>query len=65
MLGLQTRFAIPLASYARTLMEHAGREGAATLRNGAILRVTIAGPAGAGDFEVAGIDRLEPRPETA
>ena len=46
-------------------MEHAGRERTATLPNGAILRVTIAGPASAGDFEVAGIDRLEPRPETA
>ena len=56
---------MPLASYARTLMEHAGREGAATLRNSAILRVTIAGAAGAGDFEAAGIDRLEPWPETA
>ena len=65
MLGLQTRFAIPLASYARTLMEHAGREGAATLPNGAILRVTLADSGGAGDFEIARLDHLDPRPETA
>lgn len=47
---------------ARILMEHAGRGGAATLPNGAILRVTLAGPGG---FEVAAIDRLTPIPETA
>ena len=49
---------------ARILMEHAGRERTATLPNGAILRVTLADSGSAGDFEVAGIDHLEPRPET-
>ena len=49
---------------ARILMEHAGREGAATLPNGAILRVTLANSGSAGDFEVAGVDHLDPRPET-
>lgn len=47
---------------ARILMEHAGHGGAATLPNGAILRVTLAGPGG---FEVATIDHLTPIPETA
>ena len=42
---------------ARILMEHAGRNGAATLPNGAILHVTLAGPDG---FEVAAIDHLAP-----
>ena len=50
---------------ARILIEHAGRDGSATLPNGAILRVTLAGAGGDGDFAVAGIDPLEPRPEAA
>ena len=48
---------------ARILMEHAGRESAPTLPNGAILRVTLADSDSPGDFEVAGIDPLEPEPE--
>ena len=47
---------------ARILMEHAGRTGAASLPNGAILRVTLADPV---DFEVAAIDHLAPMRETA
>ena len=50
---------------ARILMEHTGRENAATLPNGAILRVTLAGPGGTDDFEIAGIDHLDPWPEIA
>ena len=50
---------------ARILMEHAGRESAPTLPNGAILRVTLADSGGSEDFVVAGIDRLEPRPDPA
>lgn len=46
---------------ARIVLEHAGRSGAATLPNGAILSVTLAGPE---DFEVAAIDHLTPMPET-
>ena len=42
---------------ARILMEHAGHEGAASLPNGAVLRVALA-DSGAG-FEVTGIDYLE------
>ena len=50
---------------ARVLMEHAGREGAATVPNCAILRVTLADPGGGEDFVAAGIDRLEPRQDLA
>ena len=50
---------------ARILLEHAGRDGAATLPNGAILRVTLADSGGDGDFAVTGIDHLEPRPQAA
>ena len=50
---------------ARILMEHAGREDSATLPNGAILRVTLADSGADGDFEIARIDHLDPRPETA
>ena len=42
-------------------MEHAGREGAATLPNGAILRVTLADSGSAGHFEVVRIDHFDPR----
>ena len=50
---------------ARILMEHAGRESAATLPNGTILRVTLTDPGNPGDFEVAGIHPVEPRRESA
>ena len=50
---------------ARILMEHAGRESAATLPNGTILRVTLTDPDSPGDFEVAGIRPVEPRAESA
>ena len=50
---------------ARILMEHASRKGAATLPNGAILRVTLADSGTDGAFAVASIDHLEPRPESA
>lgn len=49
---------------ARILMEHAGREDAATLPNGAILRVTLADSGNDGDFVVARIDHVEPQPES-
>ena len=50
---------------ARVLMEHAGRECAATVPNCAILRVTLADPGGGEDFVVAGIAPVEPGPENA
>ena len=50
---------------ARVLMEHAGRAGVAALPNGAILRLTLADSGGSEDFAIAGIDRLEPRPDPA
>ena len=50
---------------ARILMEHAGREGAATLPNGAILRITLADSGRDGDLVVARIKPLEPRSESA
>lgn len=46
---------------ARILMEQAGRGDAATLANGAILRVTLAGTDHAGDIAVAEIAALAPR----
>ena len=49
---------------ARILMEQAGRGDAATLANGAILRVTLAGTDHAGDIAVADIAELEPREGT-
>ena len=49
---------------ARVLMEHAGRDGAASLSNGAILRVSLADPDDGVGFEVAGIDYLRPPSET-
>ena len=63
---LYARWALIVSSrgVARILMEHSGRERVATLPNGAILRVTLANSGSAGGFEVAGIDHLEPRPET-
>ena len=42
-------------------MEQAGRGDAATLANGAVLRVTLAGTDRAGDIAVAEIAALEPR----
>ena len=47
---------------ARILTEHAGRDGGATLPNGAILRVTVGGT---DDFEVARFDHLAPTPAIA
>ena len=49
---------------ARILMEQAGRGDAATLANGAILRVTLAGTDHAGDIAVAEVAELEPREGT-
>ena len=46
---------------ARILMEHAGRGDAATLANGAVLRVALAGTDRAGDIAVAEIAEIEPR----
>ena len=46
---------------ARILLEQAGRGDAATLANGAILRVTLAGTDHVGDIEVAEVAELEPR----
>ena len=50
---------------ARVLMEHAGHEGAPTVPNCAILRVTLADSGRPGDFEVAGLAPVEPEPENA
>ena len=50
---------------ARVLMEHAGREGAAVVPNCTILRVTLADSDCSEGFVIAGIDRLEPRPNLA
>ena len=46
---------------ARILMEQAGRGDAATLANGAILRITLAGTDHADDIVVTAIAGLEPR----
>ena len=64
---LYTRWPLIVSSrgVARILMEHADRESAATLPNGAILRVTLTDPDSPGDFEVAGIHPVEPRLESA
>ena len=48
---------------ARILLEQAGHEGAASLPNGAILRVAVADPVAG--FEVAGIDYLDRSPNAA
>ena len=63
---LCTRWPLIVSSrgVARILMEHAGREGAATLPNGAILRVTLAESSRDEDFVVDSIEPLEPRPES-
>ena len=45
---------------ARILLEHAGHEGAASLSNGAILRVAVAEANDGAGFEVAGVDYLDP-----
>ena len=50
---------------ARILMEHAGRDGAATLPNGASLRVTLADSGAYGDFVVTRIDHLESGSDSA
>ena len=50
---------------ARILMEHAGREGGASLPNGALLRTTLADPGRDGDLVVARIEHLGPQPESA
>ena len=49
---------------ARILMEQAGRGDAATLANGAILRVTLGGTDHVGDIAVAEIAELKPREGT-
>ena len=70
---LRTRWPLIVSSrgVARILMEHAGREGAAVLANGALLRVTLAGVDHAGNItiariaEVAKTAELEPQEEIA
>ena len=49
---------------ARILMEHAGRVGAATMPNGAILRVVLSDSGRDGDIVVARIEHLESQQET-
>ena len=63
---LCTRWPLIVSSrgVARILMEHAGRGDAATLPNGAILRVTLAESGRNEEFVVGSIEHLEPRPES-
>ena len=64
---LYVRWPLIVSSHgvARILMEHTGRENAATLPNGAILRVALADPGEDDDFVVARLERLAPRPNAA